>query len=216
MQKISGHRQGVTALAIPHYEEMFTARITFCDRVEEAIATGTNIDMFRWLRSRSIDPDRVNNVAGLIVETEIAALPGGIFSFSDYGFSAFVITVNDRDAVTPVDFIAWTRDKPNRVYRYFGYADALGVDQLHNPSSYYDGAGLMIHRTPMDWLSAGCAGCVVLDYADFAHRLRALDIPQCRLVGESVIHARAIKNALTPLPDNVRIFVPISQTGATK
>jgi hypothetical protein len=157
----------------------------------------------------------VNNVAGLIVETEIIVLPGGIFSFSEYGVSAFVIIVHDRDAETPVDFLAWSKDKPSRIYRYFAYADALGVDQLYNPTSYSDGAGLMIRRTPLDWLSAGCAGCVILDYAEFAHRLRALDIPQCRLVGESVIHAREIKKALTPLPDNVRIFVPASPTAAT-
>ena len=81
-----------------------------------------------------------------------------------------------------------------------------------NPASYFDGAGLMIRRTPLDWLSAGCNGCVILDYAEFAHRLRALDIPECRLVGESVIHAREIKKALTPLPDNVRIFVPMPPT----
>jgi hypothetical protein len=215
MPKIPKPRQPVSPVfGIPHYGEMLVARATLFDRVEEAIATGTNLDMFRWLRSRSIDPDHVNNVAGLIVETEIAALPGGIFSFAAHGFAAFVITAHDRDAETPVDFIAWSRDKPSRIYRYFAYADALGVDQLYNPTSYFDGAGLMIRRTPLDWLSAGCAGCVILDYTEFAHRLRALDIPQCRLVGESVIHAREIKKALSPLPDNVRIFVPASPTVA--
>jgi hypothetical protein len=195
---------------------MLIARLTFCDRVQQAAETGTNLDTFRWLRSRSIDPDHVNNVAGLIVETEIAALPPGLFSFCENrdGFLAFAMMVHDRDAERPVDFVAWTRDKPRRVYRYFGYADALGIDQLYNPTSYFDGDGLMIRRTPIDWLSAGCAGCVILDYDEFAHRLRALDIPQCRLVGESVIHAREISKALTPLPDNVRIFVPASPTVA--
>jgi hypothetical protein len=153
------HQPVSSAFGIPHYQEMFLARVTFYARVEEAIATGTICETFRWLRSRSIDPDHVNNVAGLLIETEIAALPGGIFSFSGYGFSAFVITVHDRDAETPVDFVAWSRDKPSRVYRYFGYADALGIDQLYNPTSYFAGDGLMIHRTPMDWLVAGCVGC---------------------------------------------------------
>ena len=37
---------------------------------------------------------------------------------------------------------------------------------------YFDGNGLMIRRTPLDCLSAGCAGCVILDYIEFAHRLR--------------------------------------------
>jgi hypothetical protein len=208
MLKISNSRQPVSPVfGIPHYRELFLARLTFFDRVQQAIESGTNLDTLRWLRSRSIDPAHVNNVAGLIVETEITALPGELFSFSEYGFSAFVMTVYDRDAETPVDLIAWTRDRPRHLFRYFGYADALGVDQIYNPTSYFDGDGLMIRRTPMDWLSAGCAGCVILDYGEFAHRLHALDIPQCRLVGESVIHAREISKALTPLPDNVRIFV---------
>jgi hypothetical protein len=215
MLKIPNPRQPVSpAFGIPHYDEMYVARLTFLDRVEEAIATGTNLDTFRWLRSRSIDPDHVNNVAGLIVETEIAALPGGIFSFSEYGFSAFVIMAHERDAERPVDFIAWTRDKPSRVYRYFGYSDALGVDQLYNAASYFDGGGLMIRRTPLDWLSAGCTGSVILDFAEFSQRLRALENQHCRLVGESVVHAREMKKALTPLPSNVRIFVPASPTEA--
>ena len=142
MLKISNPHQPVSPVfRIPHYQEMFVARITFYDRVEEAIAAGTNLDTFHWLRSRSIDPDHVTNFAGLFVETEISVLPGGIFSFAAHGFSAFVITAHDRDAETPIDFVAWTRDKPRHVYRYFACADALGVDQLYNPTSYFDGAG---------------------------------------------------------------------------
>jgi len=208
MRKISEMRHPVSpAFGLPHYQEMLVARLPFFDRVEQAIATGTNLDTFRWLRSRSIDPDHVTNFAGLYVEAEITAMPGGIFSFSECGFSAFVMMVHDRDAETPIDLIAFARDKPRRVYRYFGYADVLGVDQLYNPTSYFDGDGLMIRRAPLDWLSAGCTGCVILDYDEFAHRLRALDIPQCRLVGENVIHAREISKALNPLPQRVSIFV---------
>jgi hypothetical protein len=43
--------------------------------------------------------------------------------------------------------------------------------------------------------------------------VRALENQHCRLVGESVI-AREMKKALTPLPDNVRIFVLASPTEA--
>jgi hypothetical protein len=214
LKKLNSRQPVSPAFGIPHYKEMVIARLTFLGRVQEAIEAGTNLDTFRWLRSRSIDPSHACNVAGLIVETDITTLPGRLFSFSEYGFPAAVIMVHDRNAETPVDLIAWTKDMPRRVYRHFGYADALGVDQLYNPTSYLNGTGLMIRRTPLDWLSAGCAGCVILDYDDFAQRLRTLDIPQCRLVGESVIHGREIRRAIAPLPDNVRIFVPASQTGS--
>jgi hypothetical protein len=118
---------------------MALARLRICDRVQRAIEAGDNIKTFRWLRSQAIDLDHITNVAGLFVEAEIAALPGGFFSFFEYGFSAVVLMVHDRVAETPIDFIAWT--KPRRVHRYFGYADALGVDQLYNPTSYFDDGG---------------------------------------------------------------------------
>jgi hypothetical protein len=200
------------AFGIPHYEEMFGAARTFDHLVEGAIASGSNLDTFQWLRSLSIDPDHVTNFAGLYVETEITALPGGIFSFAKAGFTAFVMLVCDSDAVTPIDLIAFTRDKPRRAYRFFGYADALGVDQLYNPASYFADSGLMIRHTPLDWLIAGCNGCVILDHSEFAHRLRTLNIPQCRLVAENVIRAREIAQALSPLPDHVRIFIPEATT----
>jgi hypothetical protein len=194
---------------IPHYKEMFQVRLQF---LELALPT---VDGNRWLRSQLIDIAHATNVAGPIIEMEITSMPGGYFSFCEDrdGFMAFVMMVFDRDAETPIDFIAWTRDKPRRVFRYFGYADAFGVDQLYNPTSYYDDNGLMIRRTPMDWLFAGCTGAVILDYEEFGQRLHAArdEIPQCRLVGESLSHAREISKTLKPLPDNVRIFVPASQ-----
>jgi hypothetical protein len=194
---------------IPHYKEIFQVRLQF---LELALPT---VDGNRWLRSQSIDIAHATNVAGPIIEMEITSMPGGIFSFCEhaYGFLAFVMMVFDRDAVTPIDFIAWTRDKPRRVYRYFGYTDALGVDQLYNPATYYDDSGLMIHRCPLDWLFAKCVGSVVLDPIEFRERLSASrhEIPQCRIVGENVTHARELARQFNPLPDNVRIFVPASQ-----
>jgi hypothetical protein len=53
MLKITNSRQPVRRVfTIPHHGEMLVARATFFGRVEEAIATGSNLDTFRWFRSR--------------------------------------------------------------------------------------------------------------------------------------------------------------------
>lgn len=194
---------------IPHYQEMFAVRRQYLELALPTVAAN------RWLRSQPIDIEHATNVAGPIIEMEIVSMPGGFFTFCQDrdGFLAFVMMVFDRDAETPIDFIAWTREKPRRVFRYFGFADALAVDQLYNPTSYFDDGGLMIRRTPLDWLFAGCVGVVILDHEEFAERLRAAgdEIPECRLVGDGVSHARELAKKLNPLPDNVRIFVPASK-----
>jgi hypothetical protein len=199
-------------MKIPHWQEMVHARIQFMD-----LALPT-LDGNQWLAAQPIDVLHATNIAGPIVEMEISTMPGDIFSFVETGdgFLAFVQMVFGRDAATPIDFIAWTRDKPWRVYRYFGYADALGVDQLYNPSSYFGGAGIVVRRSPVDWLFANCSGLVILDRNEFANRLRAASnvIPHCRVVGDSVAHARDLAKTLSPLPRNVELFVPSKAVAA--
>jgi hypothetical protein len=197
---------------IPHYDEMLEVRLQYLD-----LAWPT-LDANRWLSSRSIDVGYAVNIAGPIIEMEITTIPGGLFSFCENreGFLAFVMMVFDRDAESVTDFIAWTRDKPRRVFRYFGYADALAIDQLYNPATYFADGGLMLHRSPLDWLIAGCSGTVVLDPVEFRERLFAdrQDIPQCRIVGDCVSRARELRKALSPVPSHVSIFVPASQAAA--
>ena len=197
---------------VPHYYEMLGVRLQYLD-----LALPNN-DANRWLRERSIDIKHAVNVAGPVIEMEIIAMPGGIFSFCEdrEGFMAFVMMVFDRDAVSVIDFIAWTRDKPGRVFRYFGYADTLAVDQLYNPATYFADGGLMLHRSPFDWLVAGCTGAVVLDTSEFRERLCAArqEIPQCRIVGDCIGRARELRKALSPIPSHVNIFVPASTVAA--
>src|SRR4051812_19126854 len=110
---------GSPCCRVPHHFELLDARSRFLEQAQLAIESGTNLDTLQWLRSLAIAPDHATNVAGLIVETEITVLPGGLFSFSNFGFAAVVMMVQDRDAETPIDFVAWARDKQRRIYRYF-------------------------------------------------------------------------------------------------
>ncbi|MDB5566832.1 MAG: hypothetical protein JWP84_3398 [Tardiphaga sp.] len=98
-------------MKIPHWQEMVHARIQFMD-----LALPTP-DGNQWLAAPPIDVLHATNIAGPIVEMEISTMPGDIFSFVETGdgFLAFVQMVFGRDAATPIDFIAWTRDKPWRL-----------------------------------------------------------------------------------------------------
>jgi hypothetical protein len=199
-----------SAVGVPHYLEMLTARLQFL-----AQAT-VSVEADRWLRHQGVDLPAALNLAGPIIESDICALPGALFSFAgnrpDF-FPAFVHFARDRDAETEVDLIAWTRDRPQHVLRYFAYADCLASDQVENPTTYFAGAGLLLHESPLDWLRSGCRGAVVLDFDNFRRRLERLrpDVRQCRIVGSSVAHARGLAKRLKPLPGRVEIYVRTSQ-----
>jgi hypothetical protein len=200
----------VAAAGIPHYLEMLTARLQFLGQAD------VNVEADRWLRHQDVDVPAAINLVGPLIESNICSLPGSLFSFAgsrpDF-FPAFVHFVHDRDAETEVDLIAWTRDRPQHVLRYFAYADCLASDQVENPTTYFAGAGLLLHESPLDWLRCDCRGAVVLDFDNFHQRLERLrpDVLHCRIVGNTVAHARDLAKRLKPLPDRVEIYVRASQ-----
>lgn len=199
---------------IPHYYEMLTARAQFQAEADIEICTERWLQSNQWLRSWGVNVAAAINIIGPVLELDVRPMPGGIFDFASDrdGVRAFVHHVYERDAATPCDLLAWTKDQPRHPLRFFGYSDALGVDQVHNPTSYFDGAGLIVHHSALDWLRSDCRGVVVLDYVAFRHRLTILDpsISNCRLLRDTVAGARDLSRKLQPLPDRVQIFVPAS------
>jgi hypothetical protein len=198
-------------MTVPHQMELLAAGLQF--NMQARVDREAN----QWLRRQGIDIPAVTNLAGPIIESRICALPGGLFSFAGNRpdcFTAFVHVVHDRDAETPIDLIAWTRDRPATVYRYFAYADCIAADQVGNPATYFGGQGLVLHDSPLNWLQHCCAGAMVLDVANFRHRLTTVPekIEQVRLIGTTISRARDLARKLKPLPDRVSIFVPASET----
>ncbi len=137
--------------------EMQTARLQFVTQAD------VNVEADRWLRHQGVDVPAAINLAGPLIASNICTLPGSLFSFArsrpDF-FPAFVHFVLDRDAETESDLIAWTRDRPQHVLRYFAYSDCLASDQVENPTTYFAGAGLQLHESPLDWLRCGCRGAI--------------------------------------------------------
>jgi hypothetical protein len=172
------------------------------------------LDLARWLEGKGVDLSNALNITGPLVEHDIILFSQGLFDFAEPGLEdvvrAVVQVAVDSNVETPLDLVAWTRDYPDRIYRCLGAASSLGIDQLLNPASYFGGRPLIVHRSPLAWLVAGCKGIVPLDYRairnDLTWRLPA--VRNLRLAAESLAHGRALRDALAPLPARVRILVP--------
>jgi hypothetical protein len=172
------------------------------------------LELARWLESKGVDVPHALNLAGPIVEHDIVVFPGAMFDFAAAGSAdsvrAIVHLAVGEDAETPIDLVAWTRERPDRILRCLGVAQAIGIDQLFNPASYFAGRPLRVYRSALAWLAAGCDGVVPLDCGAIRNQLDflLLELDDCRLAAESLTHGRALRDALGPLPARVRILVP--------
>jgi hypothetical protein len=102
------------------------------------------------------------------------------------GERAVLILALDRGE--PVDLVAWA-PRSGRLGLLIGCAPVLGdLDDLTNPATFFDGDGLRVHRTPLDWLRADRAGVVPIN----PQILR-----DCRrLIFADADHAKQIRRAL--------------------
>jgi hypothetical protein len=172
------------------------------------------LELARWLESQAVDVPQVLNFVGPIVEHDIVVFPNTMFDFAAPGSAdsirAVVHVAVGEDAETPIDLVAWTRERPDRIFRCLGVARAIGINQLFDPASYFAGRPLRVYRSALAWLAAGCDGVVPLDCAAIRHHLDLLpaELDDCRLAAESLTHGRALRDALAPLPARVRILVP--------
>ena len=72
-----------------------------------------------------------------------------------------MIEAFDRDGETPIDLVAWPVDKPAEVLTMYRRAAIVGLWQAMSPYQYTFGRPVDLHRTPEDWLKAGCDGCAI-------------------------------------------------------
>jgi hypothetical protein len=172
----------------------------------------------QWLQANGVDMKMALLLAGPICEQPIIRRPS-IRSFQlaeedePLAVPAMVHVVNDDDAETPIGLVAWRRERPDDVMTYPPGLPALGLDQLDNPASYFGGAALPIHRTPLRWLASGCRGIVPLDLDGLWEVLDARR-ESYALAAESIEHGHALRAGLQPLPRGVRVVVPRRDTAA--
>lgn len=115
------------------------------------------------------------------------------------GEPSALIEVLDDDAVTVLDYLAWTLNDPEVFATAVGNADLLGGPNMRDRL----GEPLEIHRTPLAWLKAGGRGCVVLnpEFAGYWFRKwcnREILVEDCPAFQEILQRSRKTR---TPLPE---------------
>jgi hypothetical protein len=136
---------------------------------------------------------------------------GGKYRPDPEGFKAWTLVSGTFVNDSIEDLIAFSPDRPDKVYRRLGRATylnpcavqrrGLGISQVHKPRRLGVGSftfsPLKIWRDPIAWLRGYCAGTVVLDWKEARIDLTALD---CAIRAEDVAHGRQIRNMLQTLP----------------
>ena len=166
-----------------------------------------------YLRLHQIDQTTVRDFAGALVVRNIVDCGGNRFEFarpSDDQFPAIVCEAFGSDGETVIDLVAWPLDRPKHVMTMFGRCGLLGAWEAMNPATYYLDAPLLLHRTPLEWMQAGCRGAVVV-VPHVAARM-ILDLPG-KVAVRDADHGRQIEAIRqSVLPPN-QVLVPVSRKG---
>ena len=185
------------------------ARAELYDR-SEAVALGVNgwdeyAQYIRFIKGEGIDVRQCQRFCGLVAVLGIVIDPP-VFEFHDGGEAGVVIEVLGDDSETIIDLCAWSLVRPEKHATMFGNAIGLGGYQIANPATYFAGQHLQVHRTPLAWLKAGCAGVVILN------RIGASDwLGSAKLIAaEDQSHGRELAKTLRGVIPPDRILIPRS------
>ncbi|QRG09278.1 hypothetical protein EZH22_14070 [Xanthobacter dioxanivorans] len=163
---------------------------------------------FGFLRANGLDPREIEPFAGTIgvVPCRFTPPPRRFRLDPDGADAAFfeVLAIEDGEIVV-ADLVAFDVADPTIFGTLEGCGVLLGADQIENPSRYLGDRPLLVHRTPLTWLRAGCQGVVVLDERRGGGRLAgALG----NLLAEDLDHARALHRMMGRAFPTRRIRVP--------
>jgi hypothetical protein len=164
-----------------------------------------SLEWIRWCRGTGINFDEATAHAGVVIGCRLVFDDSG-FHLDRAGTRSVAIEALGEDAETVIDVVAWPLEEPDRFRRAIGWAAGLGISQVTNPASYFGGRPLLVHRTPLRWLQAGCCGVVVLDRHSAP---RWLGEALGRIAGEDVGHGRQLARMLHGSFDRRRIVAPV-------
>jgi hypothetical protein len=187
-----------------------SAQAEFYDRV----GTAPGCDAFlAYVRSHRLDILAIGWHVGVTAVMPIKDHPGSRFDFADDGELAFVCECYAADGETVTDVVAWRLDAPERPMTMFGRCGLLGLWQANAPGTYFMSGTLVLHRSPLLWLQAGCNGAAIVDRHMAGRQL--LDIPG-RISAEDKAHGREIAALLRAAADiDNKVIAPLQQRSAT-
>ena len=123
------------------------------------------------LGQQGVTHEAIHRAGGLAVAR--IRTTGRLWVSEPAGMPAFILPVWDGPAPSiysgvenPVliDMIAWRPDDPARWWYRTGEGAVLGVDHLD--LAHTEAWPISLHRTPLDWLRAGCRGAILLDHCE--------------------------------------------------
>lgn len=182
--------------------DLLHARHDLLARADETITASSG-----YILAHGLDWRLVAAHAGMLAVIEIEFLPHRRFDFTDQGERAAVIEALDTDGETVLDLVVWPLSDPTRVASLFGRAPLVGMYAALNPATYIFDKPLQVHRTPLDWLKAGCDGCAVVE-PRIAARVLNDDVPGT-MAGQDDEHARELAALLQSVVDVGRVLTPV-------
>jgi hypothetical protein len=109
------------------------------------------------------------------------------------------------DGETVIDLVAWPIANPTDFHTLCGAVPMLGLWQAFNAATYVFDYPLVMHRTPLDWLKAGCEGAAIVIPSLAARSF--LDLPG-RIGAADLAHQRELKSLLNDMIRAVEIVSP--------
>lgn len=180
---------------------LLTARQTLLEQ-----ADGTFMETFHYSREHQI-PHFVSGGVGAMAITKASVFPGARFDFAVGAEGAAEVLVFEAfgaDDETVVDLVGWQREREDCPLSMFGRVGLLGLSAALNPATFFMGAALAVHETPLDWLRAGCRGSAIVAPDLAARQLRDLHGP---IAAVSIAHGRRLR-ALIDSVARPSILVP--------
>ncbi len=163
-----------------------------------------------YVKENGIDQAAMGRFVGGYGVIDIVDHGAGRFDFpGDDGagaFPAFVLEALGDDGETVIDLVAWQLDGPSHVLSMFGRCGLLGVWEAMAPGTYFMGAALTMHRTPLDWLKSGCSGAAIVTPG--AASWQMVEVPG-RIAARDHAHGRELVSLLrTAIDPATKIVVP--------
>jgi hypothetical protein len=161
-----------------------------------------------YVRRHRVDLTLVSGFCGCLAVLPVLSFERSMFDFADAGhedaIDAAIIEAFDTDGETVLDLVAWPLDEPERVLSLYRRVPLVGMWEAASPYTYTFETPLILHRTPLDWLKAGCRGAAIV-VPDLAARF-LIDLPG-RFAPQDRQHAAEVHHLLQRLTRN-RMVVP--------
>lgn len=162
---------------------------------------------FDYVRKHGIDIRTVTEKTGPFMTALIKDHGSGRFDFEDGsdGRPGFVCVAYGADGTTPVDLVGWHLANPSHVMSLLGRCGFLGLAEALNPLTYLFDTPLVIHRTPLEWLQAGCEGAAIVTPRVVGWQM--VDVPG-RMAARDHDHGNELIKIARSIVDVSRIVVP--------